>query len=38
MAQKANAADFGFIPEKNMILIPTFFDNKVVSYTASFIN
>ena len=38
MAQKENAADFGFIPEKNMILIPTFFDNKVVSYTAPFIN
>jgi len=38
MTQKANAADFGIIPEKNMILIPTFFDNKVVSYTAPFIN
>lgn len=38
MAQKENAADFGFIPEKNMILIPTFLDNKVVSYTAPFIN
>ena len=38
MAQKANAADFGIIPVKNIILIPTFFDNKVVSYTAPFIN
>ena len=38
MAQKENAADFGFIPEKNMILVPTFLDNKVVSYTAPFIN
>ncbi|MBU8921628.1 MAG: DUF1080 domain-containing protein [Bacteroidales bacterium] len=27
-----NTADFGFIPEKNMVLIPTFRDSKVVSY------
>ena len=32
-AQKINAADFGVIVSKNMILIPTFADNKVVSYT-----
>lgn len=38
IAQKANAADFGIIPGQNMILIPTFSDNKVVSYRASFIN
>jgi outer membrane protein assembly factor BamB len=31
--QKVNAADFGVIVSKNMILIPTFFDNKVVCYT-----
>lgn len=38
MNQKENAADFGIIPEKNMILIPTFSNNKVVSYTAPIIN
>lgn len=34
-AQNINAADFGVIHAKNMILIPTFFDNKVVCYTLS---
>jgi len=34
-AQKINAADFGVIVSKNMILIPTFFDNNVVCYTMS---
>ncbi len=29
--QKINAADLGFIPQKNMILIPTFLDNRVVA-------
>ncbi len=29
--QKINAADLGFIPGKNIILIPTFFDNRVVA-------
>ena len=33
-AQKVNAADFWVIPEKNMILIPTFGNNKVVAYTS----
>jgi DNA-binding beta-propeller fold protein YncE len=33
--QKNNAADFGIIASKKMILIPTFFDNKVVCYTLS---
>jgi DNA-binding beta-propeller fold protein YncE len=36
--QKINAADFGIISSKKMILIPTFFDNKVVCYTLSDIN
>lgn len=36
--QKVNSADFGVIPPKNMILIPTFFDNKVVCYTTPAIN
>jgi DNA-binding beta-propeller fold protein YncE len=35
--QKANAADFGVISTKNMILIPTFYDNKVVCYTSPLI-
>jgi hypothetical protein len=32
-AQNINAADFGVIVSKQMILIPTFNDNKVVCYT-----
>lgn len=32
--QQENAADFGIIVSKNMILIPTFYDNKVVCYTS----
>lgn len=32
-AQNINAADFGIIASGKMILIPTFFDNKVVCYT-----
>ena len=35
--QKENAADFGVIVSENMILIPTFFNNKVVSYTSTVI-
>ncbi|MCU0644245.1 MAG: ATP-binding protein [bacterium] len=27
-----NSADIEFIPEKNLLLIPTFFDNRVVAY------
>lgn len=30
--QKINAADIEYIPGKKMILIPTFFDNRVVAY------
>ncbi|MDO7171286.1 hypothetical protein [Mariniflexile sp. AS56] len=29
---KLNAADIGIIPEKNILLVPTFFGNKVVAY------
>ena len=32
-AEKVNAADFGVIPGKNVILIPTFFDNRVMAYS-----
>jgi len=35
--QKINAADFGVILSKNMILIPTFGNNKVMSYTSTVI-
>jgi len=30
--QKINAADIEYIPEKQLLLIPTFFDNRVVAY------
>ncbi len=30
--KKINAADIEYIPEKKMILVPTFFDNRVVAY------
>jgi DNA-binding beta-propeller fold protein YncE len=33
--QKMNAADFGVVVSKNMILIPTFANNKVVCYTSA---
>lgn len=33
-SQKINAADFGIIVSKNMILIPTFGDNRVMGYTS----
>ena len=36
-AEKVNAADFGIIALKNMIMIPTFGDNKVVCYTSKLI-
>lgn len=29
---KVNAADLGFIPSRNLLLVPTFLDNKVVAY------
>jgi hypothetical protein len=31
-AQKVNSADLEFIAEKNLLLIPTFFNNRVVAY------
>jgi len=30
--QKINAADIGFIPEKNLLVVPTFSTNRVVAY------
>lgn len=31
-ADKSNTADLGFIPEERIVLVPTFFKNKVVAY------
>ncbi|RDC64424.1 SMP-30/gluconolactonase/LRE family protein [Adhaeribacter pallidiroseus] len=31
-AEKVNAADIEYIPEQNLLLVPTFFANKVVAY------
>ncbi len=31
-AQKINAADIGFVPEKNLVIIPTFYKDKIVAY------
>jgi sugar lactone lactonase YvrE len=33
--QDIQAADIGFIPEANLILVPTFFDNRIVAYKVS---
>ena len=30
--QKINAADFEYIPDKNLLMVPTFFSNAVVAY------
>ena len=29
--QKINAADLGYIPELKLVMIPTFFDNRVIA-------
>ena len=31
-AEESNTADVGFIPEENLVLVPTFMKNKVVAY------
>ncbi|MEP0712750.1 MAG: ATP-binding protein, partial [Algoriphagus sp.] len=31
-SEESNTADIGFIPEDNIVLVPTFFKNKVVAY------
>ncbi len=31
-AEESNTADLGFIPEDNVVLVPTFFKNKVAAY------
>ncbi len=35
-AQNSNTADIGFIPDQNVILVPTFFKNKVVAYRLNY--
>ena len=32
-AQKMNTADFDYIPSQRLLLVPTFFTNKVIAYT-----
>ncbi len=34
---KVNAADFEYIAEKNLLLVPTFFDNRVVAYSVEYL-
>ena len=31
-AQKINAADFEYIPDKKWVMVPTFFDNRILAY------
>ena len=33
--QKINAADIGYIESQELLLVPTFFDNRVVAYKVS---
>ncbi len=34
--EESNTADIGFIPSENIVLVPTFFKNKVVAYRLSY--
>src|SRR5690606_34667849 len=34
--EESNTADIDYIPEENMVLVPTFFKNKVVAYEISY--
>ncbi|MEX2567169.1 MAG: ATP-binding protein [Cyclobacteriaceae bacterium] len=34
--EESNTADIGFIPEENIVLVPTFFKNKVVAYKLNY--
>lgn len=31
-AQEINAADIGYIPQENLLVVPTFYDNRLVAY------
>ncbi len=31
-AEKINAADIGYIPEENLLVVPTFYDNRLMAY------
>lgn len=35
-AEESNTADIGYIPEDNLVIVPTFFKNKVVAYKLSY--
>jgi|TARA_R110002049_G_scaffold72099_8_gene186051 hypothetical protein len=35
-AEESNTADIGYIPEGNLVIVPTFFKNKVVAYKLSY--
>ncbi|SEJ31318.1 hypothetical protein SAMN05192553_103191 [Cyclobacterium xiamenense] len=34
--EESNTADIGFIPDENIVLVPTFFKNKVVAYQLTY--
>lgn len=34
--QKSNTADIGYIPDEQLVLVPTFFKNKVVAYSLKY--
>lgn len=34
-AEEINSADIGYIPDQDLVLVPTFFDNRVVAYKIS---
>lgn len=31
-AEEINSADIGYVPDENLVLVPTFYDNRVVAY------
>ncbi|MFP4091234.1 MAG: gluconolaconase [Cyclobacteriaceae bacterium] len=31
-AEEINSADIGYVPDQNLVLVPTFYDNRVVAY------
>jgi outer membrane protein assembly factor BamB len=35
-ADEINAADIAYIPEKNLLVVPTFYDNRLVAYELSY--
>lgn len=35
-SEESNTADIGYIPEDNLVIVPTFFKDKVVAYKLSY--